>query len=85
MPVRTNGSASLQGGRVCHETDHRNRRRCAIGVLHQRNQRGRRRQERRRPKLLLQRPAGRFARGTLRQCGGKFYANYCGDKLLSAM
>jgi hypothetical protein len=20
-----------------------------------------------------------------RQCGGKFYANYCGDKLLSAM
>jgi hypothetical protein len=20
-----------------------------------------------------------------RQCGGKFYANYCGDKMLSAM
>jgi hypothetical protein len=20
-----------------------------------------------------------------KQCGGKFYANYCGDKLLSAM
>lgn len=23
--------------------------------------------------------------GIKRQCGGKFYANYCGDKMLSAM
>ena len=29
-------------------------------------------------------PAARFA-AIKRQCGGKFYANYCGDKLLSAM
>jgi hypothetical protein len=29
-------------------------------------------------------PAGRCA-SIKRQCGGKFYANYCGDKLLSAM
>jgi hypothetical protein len=29
-------------------------------------------------------PAARCA-AIQRQCGGKFYANYCGDKLLSAM
>jgi hypothetical protein len=29
-------------------------------------------------------PAARCA-AIRRQCGGKFYANYCGDKLLSAM
>jgi hypothetical protein len=29
-------------------------------------------------------PAARCA-SIRRQCGGKFYANYCGDKLLSAM
>jgi hypothetical protein len=29
-------------------------------------------------------PAGRCA-AIKRQCGGKFYANYCGDKMLSAM
>ena len=29
-------------------------------------------------------PATRCA-AMKRQCGGKFYANYCGDKLLSAM
>ena len=29
-------------------------------------------------------PAERCA-AIRRQCGGKFYANYCGDKLLSAM
>ena len=29
-------------------------------------------------------PASRCA-AIKRQCGGKFYANYCGDKLLSAM
>jgi hypothetical protein len=29
-------------------------------------------------------PAARCA-ALRRQCGGKFYANYCGDKLLSAM
>jgi hypothetical protein len=29
-------------------------------------------------------PAARGA-AIRRQCGGKFYANYCGDKLLSAM
>jgi hypothetical protein len=29
-------------------------------------------------------PAARCA-SIKRQCGGKFYANYCGDKLLSAM
>ncbi len=29
-------------------------------------------------------PATRCA-AIRRQCGGKFYANYCGDKLLSAM
>ncbi len=29
-------------------------------------------------------PASRCA-SIKRQCGGKFYANYCGDKLLSAM
>jgi hypothetical protein len=29
-------------------------------------------------------PAARCA-AILRQCGGKFYANYCGDKMLSAM
>ena len=29
-------------------------------------------------------PAARWA-AIRRQCGGKFYANYCGDKLLSAM
>jgi hypothetical protein len=29
-------------------------------------------------------PAGRCA-AIRRQCGGKFFANYCGDKLLSAM
>jgi len=29
-------------------------------------------------------PAARCA-AIGRQCGGKFYANYCGDKLLSAM
>jgi hypothetical protein len=29
-------------------------------------------------------PAQRCA-AIKRQCGGKFYANYCGDKLLSAM
>jgi hypothetical protein len=29
-------------------------------------------------------PAARFA-AIKRQCGGKFYVNYCGDKLLSAM
>ena len=29
-------------------------------------------------------PAARCAAIKL-QCGGKFYANYCGDKLLSAM
>jgi hypothetical protein len=29
-------------------------------------------------------PAARCA-AVKRQCGGKFYANYCGDKLLSAM
>ncbi len=29
-------------------------------------------------------PAARCA-AIKRQCGGKFYANYCGDKLLSAM
>ena len=29
-------------------------------------------------------PAARCA-AMKRQCGGKFYANYCGDKLLSAM
>jgi hypothetical protein len=28
--------------------------------------------------------AGRCA-AIKRQCGGKFYANYCGDKMLSAM
>jgi hypothetical protein len=26
-----------------------------------------------------------FSVAIRRQCGGKFYANYCGDKLLSAM
>ena len=34
-------------------------------------------------------PTKRLARRALRrdprQCGGKFYANYCGDKMLSAM
>jgi hypothetical protein len=29
-------------------------------------------------------PAARSA-AIRRQCGGKFFANYCGDKLLSAM
>jgi len=29
-------------------------------------------------------PAARCA-AIRRQCGGKFFANYCGDKLLSAM
>jgi hypothetical protein len=29
-------------------------------------------------------PAARCA-AIRKQCGGKFYANYCGDKLLSAM
>jgi hypothetical protein len=29
-------------------------------------------------------PAARCA-AIQRQCGGKFYANYCGDRLLSAM
>ncbi|MFB9262751.1 hypothetical protein ACFFWD_06125 [Bradyrhizobium erythrophlei] len=29
-------------------------------------------------------PAARCA-AIKRQCGGKFYANYCGDRLLSAM
>jgi hypothetical protein len=29
-------------------------------------------------------PAARCA-AIKRRCGGKFYANYCGDKLLSAM
>ena len=29
-------------------------------------------------------PAARCA-AIKRQCGGKFYANYCGDKLMSAM
>jgi hypothetical protein len=29
-------------------------------------------------------PAGRCT-AIRRQCGGKFYAHYCGDKLLSAM
>jgi hypothetical protein len=29
-------------------------------------------------------PAARCA-AIQRQCGGKFFANYCGDKLLSAM
>jgi hypothetical protein len=29
-------------------------------------------------------PVGRCA-AIKRQCGGKFYANYCGDKMLSAM
>ena len=29
-------------------------------------------------------PAARCA-SIRRQCGGKFYANYCGDKMLSAM
>jgi hypothetical protein len=29
-------------------------------------------------------PAGRCA-AIKRRCGGKFYANYCGDKMLSAM
>ena len=29
-------------------------------------------------------PAARCA-AMRRQCGGKFYANYCGDKMLSAM
>ena len=29
-------------------------------------------------------PAARCA-AMKRQCGGKFYANYCGDKLLSAI
>jgi hypothetical protein len=29
-------------------------------------------------------PAARCA-AMRRQCGGKFYANYCGDKLLSSM
>ncbi|WP_291863816.1 hypothetical protein [Bradyrhizobium sp.] len=29
-------------------------------------------------------PAARCA-AIKRQCGGKFYANYCGDKLLSGM
>jgi hypothetical protein len=29
-------------------------------------------------------PAARCA-AMKRQCGGKFYANYCGDKMLSAM
>ena len=29
-------------------------------------------------------PASRCA-AIKRQCGGKFYANYCGDKMLSAM
>jgi hypothetical protein len=29
-------------------------------------------------------PASRCA-AIKRQCGGKFYANYCGDKLLSAV
>ena len=29
-------------------------------------------------------PAARCA-AIKRQCGGKFYANYCGDKLLSAV
>jgi hypothetical protein len=29
-------------------------------------------------------PAARCA-AMRRQCGGKFYANYCGDKLLSAI
>jgi hypothetical protein len=29
-------------------------------------------------------PAARCA-AIRRQCGGKFYANYCGEKLLSAM
>jgi hypothetical protein len=29
-------------------------------------------------------PAARWG-AIKRQCGGKFYANYCGDKLLSAM
>jgi hypothetical protein len=29
-------------------------------------------------------PAARYA-AIKRQCGGKFHANYCGDRLLSAM
>ena len=51
---------------------------------------GQDRPQRRRPELRVQRPGQRLARGALRgdpkrQCGGKFAANYCGDKLLSAM
>jgi hypothetical protein len=30
-------------------------------------------------------PAAARCAAIRRQCGGKFYANYCGDKLLSAM
>ena len=30
-------------------------------------------------------PANAYPAAICRQCGGKFYANYCGDKLLSAM
>ena len=30
-------------------------------------------------------PANASPAAIKRQCGGKFYANYCGDKLLSAM
>ena len=30
-------------------------------------------------------PPGARCAAIRRQCGGKFYANYCGDKLLSAM
>ncbi len=30
-------------------------------------------------------PAAARCAAIRRQCGGKFYANYCGDKMLSAM
>jgi len=30
-------------------------------------------------------PAAARCGAIRRQCGGKFYANYCGDKMLSAM
>jgi len=30
-------------------------------------------------------PAATRCAAIRRQCGGKFYANYCGDKMLSAM
>jgi len=94
MPVSLAGRTSFANRRARHEIDDRDRRRRAFVILHQRATSaafaaGKAGESADSLSCSFSAakdasPAARCA-AIKRQCGGKFHANYCGDKLLSAM